>query len=76
MLAALAAAGRTLVATSSSNERSLPAEELGRHAAPYFDRVDVVADPHAALAHAHELGGPVLVTGSLYLLADLSRNGA
>ena len=33
------------------------------------------ADPRAALARAHELGGPVLVTGSLYLLADLSRNG-
>ena len=32
-------------------------------------------DPVAALARARE-HGPVLVTGSLYLLADLSRNGA
>jgi hypothetical protein len=30
-----------------------------------------VEEPGAALARAHELGGPVLVTGSLYLLGDL-----
>ena len=29
-----------------------------------------------ALARAHELGGPVLVTGSLYLLADLAARDA
>jgi dihydrofolate synthase / folylpolyglutamate synthase len=75
MLATLARAGSRLVATSSSNARALPAEELARRAAAYFAQVEAVADPVAALARARELG-PVLVTGSLYLLADLSRNGA
>jgi hypothetical protein len=36
--------------------------------------VHAIDDPHTALARARELGGPILVTGSLYLLADLSRN--
>jgi hypothetical protein len=31
----------------------------------------VVPDPSAALDRAHALAEPVLVTGSLYLLADL-----
>ena len=78
MLRAFAELGRTFVATASSNERSLSAELLAGRAALHFDRVDAIEDPHAALAHARELGWP-LVTGSLYLLADLSRisrNGA
>jgi hypothetical protein len=33
--------------------------------------VEARDDPFAALGRAHELGEPVLVTGSLYLLADL-----
>ncbi|HWN20509.1 MAG TPA: Mur ligase family protein [Gaiellaceae bacterium] len=74
MLAAFAAAGHRFVATSSSNARALPAEELARLARGHFAQVEAVADPHQALARARELG-PVLVTGSLYLLADLSRNG-
>jgi len=74
MLRSLAAAGPRLVATTSSNARALPADELARLAAPHFAEVETVADPAAALARARE-HGPVLVTGSLYLLADLSRNG-
>ena len=70
------AAGGTLVATRSSNARALTADELAERAAPYFARVEAVADPAAALARAHELGAPVLVTGSLYLLADLARRNA
>ena len=35
--------------------------------------VEVVDDPVAAVARAHELGEPVLVTGSLYLLGDLAQ---
>ena len=35
--------------------------------------VEEVPEPAAALARARELGRPVLVTGSLYLLADLSE---
>ena len=75
MLSELARAGRSFVATSSSNPRALPAEELARLARKHFDHVEAIADPQQALARARELG-PVLVTGSLYLLADLSRNGA
>jgi dihydrofolate synthase/folylpolyglutamate synthase len=71
MLGSLARAGRRLVATSSSNARALPAEELARLAEAHFDEVEVEPDPAAALARARERE-PVLVTGSLYLLADLS----
>jgi len=35
--------------------------------------VEAVAEPVAALARARELGERLLVTGSLYLLADLYR---
>jgi dihydrofolate synthase / folylpolyglutamate synthase len=73
ILRRLSEAGRTLVATQSSNPRAIPAGELAGGAAPYFDRVEAVDDPVAALARAHELGGAVLATGSLYLLADLSK---
>jgi dihydrofolate synthase/folylpolyglutamate synthase len=73
ILELLARAGNTLVATQSTNPRALPAEELARLAEPHFARVVAVADPREALAHARELGTPVLVTGSLYLLADLYR---
>ena len=71
ILERLAKAGRRLVATASSNSRAVPAEELARRAAPHFERIETVADPHTALRRARELGSRVLVTGSLYLLADL-----
>ena len=74
MLSALARAGRTLVATASRSARALPAAELVRRGTPFFDRVEAAAEPAAALARARELAGEegaVLVTGSLYLLADL-----
>ncbi len=70
MLAALARAGRTLIATRSSNPRALDERDLAARAEPYFEHVETVADPFQALARARSLG-PVLVTGSLYLLADL-----
>ena len=68
----LARAGRTLVATTSSSPRALPAGEVSALARPRFSTVETVADPHHALARARQLGRPVLVTGSLYLLADLA----
>jgi dihydrofolate synthase/folylpolyglutamate synthase len=71
MLELLARAGRTLIATTSSNSRALPAGELAERAAPHFDRVEAVPDPHAAVARARNLSPRVLVTGSLYVLADL-----
>jgi dihydrofolate synthase/folylpolyglutamate synthase len=70
MLARLSSAGRTLIATRSSNPRAVEARDLAAEAEPYFGRVEAVADPVAALERARKLG-PVLVTGSLYLLADL-----
>jgi len=73
MLERLARAGRTLIATRSSNARALAEKELARHAEPYFHGVESRPDPRSALLRARELG-PVLVTGSLYLLADLSRD--
>jgi folylpolyglutamate synthase/dihydropteroate synthase len=74
ILKRLARAGSTLVATRSSNDRALDEKELGRHAEPYFQHVESVADPRQALERARELGPRVLVTGSLYLLADLSSS--
>ena len=74
MMRTLARAGNSLVATASHSARALPAEELARLATPHFDRVEVVPDPAEALDRARELAGAdgaVLVTGSLYLLADL-----
>ncbi len=72
MLDRLGHSGRTLIATRSSNDRALDERELARRAEPYFDRVETQPDPRSALERARTLG-PVLVTGSLYLLADLAR---
>jgi dihydrofolate synthase / folylpolyglutamate synthase len=71
MLERLGRAGSTFVATRSSNPRSLPADELAAHAEPHFQDVQAVGNPRKALARARAVGRPVLVTGSLYLLADL-----
>jgi dihydrofolate synthase / folylpolyglutamate synthase len=75
MLAALSALGDVLVATESSNSRALAAKDLVGRAGRFFAKVDVVADPAEAVARARERAGAdgaVLVTGSLYLLADLA----
>jgi dihydrofolate synthase/folylpolyglutamate synthase len=74
MLAALSVLGDRLVATSSTNGRALPAAELARRAEPFFTHVEPIEDPAEALSHARALGEPVLVTGSLYLLADLAKD--
>jgi dihydrofolate synthase/folylpolyglutamate synthase len=74
MLAALSVLGDRLVATSSSNDRALSAADLAQRAVPFFPRVEPIQDPAEALAHARALGEPILVTGSLYLLADLAKD--
>jgi dihydrofolate synthase/folylpolyglutamate synthase len=77
MLRALAQRADTFVATRSSNARAIPADELAAAARPYFPRVESVEDPARARLRGLELAGPegaLLVTGSLYLLADLSRS--
>jgi dihydrofolate synthase/folylpolyglutamate synthase len=70
ILRALAAAGHTLIATTSANARALDERNLAARAERYFEHVEAFRDPVQALERARELG-PVLVTGSLYLLADL-----
>jgi dihydrofolate synthase/folylpolyglutamate synthase len=70
MLARLADVGSTLIATQSSNTRAISATELAALAKPFYERVQTGSDPVAALLEARRLGTP-LVTGSLYLLADL-----
>jgi dihydrofolate synthase / folylpolyglutamate synthase len=74
MLAALSVLGDRLFATSSSNERALAAADLARRARPFFPRIEAVEAPGDALAAARALGEPMLVTGSLYLLADLAKD--
>jgi dihydrofolate synthase / folylpolyglutamate synthase len=74
ILERLARAGDSLVATRSSNDRALDEKELARRAEPYFKHVESVADPRQALGRARRLGPRVLVTGSLYLLADLGSS--
>jgi dihydrofolate synthase/folylpolyglutamate synthase len=73
MLAGLAPLGDTLVATASSSPRALPAADLAARARGRFSRIEAVDEPERALARAHALGEPVLVTGSLSLLADLAH---
>jgi dihydrofolate synthase/folylpolyglutamate synthase len=74
MLAALSALGDEIVVTSSSNPRALPVDELAARAGRFFARAEGLEDPARAVAKAREKAGEdgaVLVTGSLYLLADL-----
>ena len=74
ILVRLAHAGSVLVATRSSNPRALDERELARLAQRFFGTVEAVPEPVRALARARERAGAdgaVLVTGSLYLLADL-----
>jgi dihydrofolate synthase/folylpolyglutamate synthase len=73
MLRELRRVGSRFVATRSSSERALPAGDLADLARRHFSHVEAVDDPVEALARAHELGDPVLVTGSLYLLGDLAQ---
>jgi len=76
MLRALSVLGDTLVATASSSGRALSAEALAAAARGHFETIEAVPGPGRALERARELAGPdgaVLVTGSLYLLADLYK---
>jgi dihydrofolate synthase/folylpolyglutamate synthase len=75
MLEDLATLAPRLVATASDNPRALPAEQLAARAAPYFAHVELEPDPHRALTHARQSStGLILVTGSLYLLANLAKS--
>jgi len=74
MLAALSVVADRLVATTSSSPRALSAADLAERARPYFSDIDEVGDPGDALARARSSGEALLVTGSLYLLADLAKD--
>ena len=77
MLRTLLAHCDAAVLTRIASPRALPPatlESLCRQLG--FDAVEVVGEPHAALARARELAGPggvALATGSIYLVADLLR---
>jgi dihydrofolate synthase/folylpolyglutamate synthase len=74
MLADLARLAPAMIATQSTNPRALSADELARAAAAHFDNVTAEPNPELALARAREsTRGGILVTGSLYLLADLAH---
>jgi dihydrofolate synthase/folylpolyglutamate synthase len=74
MVAALSALGSRFIATTSSSARAMSAADLAERAARYFGEVEVVEAPVEALARGRALGEPLLVTGSLYLLADLAKD--
>jgi dihydrofolate synthase / folylpolyglutamate synthase len=78
MLRALSVLGDTLVATESSSGRALAAGDLAARAEPYVSHVEPIPDPIEARARALALAGPAgacVVTGSLYLLSELSGGG-
>ena len=73
MLVDLAAMAPRLIATQSGNARALAAENLANRSSLHFAAVEVESDPHRALERARQsTSGLILVTGSLYLLAELS----
>jgi dihydrofolate synthase / folylpolyglutamate synthase len=74
MLDDLAALGPRLIATASDNPRALAAEQVAARAERRFAQVEIEPDPHVALARARQSStGLILVTGSLYLLANLAK---
>ena len=75
MLALLSRRAPRLVATQSASRRALAADELAHRAEPFFRSVEAVPDPRAALERGRALAGEsgaLLVSGSLYLLAELA----
>ena len=74
MLRALLPRCATFVCTSAPNPRALSPATLASLAAQLGAGAEIVPEPRAALARARELAGPdgaVVVTGSIYLIADL-----
>jgi len=74
MLAMLANAGTSFVATEAGTDRALAPADLAGVAREFFAHVESVPDATSALQRAHALAGldgAVLVTGSLYLVRDL-----
>jgi dihydrofolate synthase/folylpolyglutamate synthase len=80
MLRAILPLADAAVFTRSANPRSLPPATLAALSAQVGGPpAECVADPRAAVERARELAGPdgaVIATGSIYLIADLVREGA
>jgi dihydrofolate synthase/folylpolyglutamate synthase len=80
MLRHIAPLARRVIATSNANPRALSPATLESLALQVgAEEVATASDPRLALAlartHAEDEGGVVLVTGSIYLIADLLRGG-
>jgi dihydrofolate synthase/folylpolyglutamate synthase len=79
MLRTLLPCCAAVVLTRNANPRALPPatlESLARQLLPAGARRELEADPRAAVRRARRLAGRngvVLVTGSIYLVADLAR---
>jgi dihydrofolate synthase/folylpolyglutamate synthase len=74
ILATLGPAVSAIIATQSSNPRSLPAGELKAIAERHCGRTQAAADPIVALNLARRLvghGGLVVVAGSIFLVGEL-----
>ncbi len=74
MLRALLPRCTTLVCTAAPNPRALPPATLASLAEQLGAAAEIVPAPRSALDRARELAGPegaVIVTGSIYLIADL-----
>jgi dihydrofolate synthase/folylpolyglutamate synthase len=74
ILAALAPAVSAIIATQSSNPRSLPAADLKAIAARHCARTQTAPDPVVALNLARRLvghGGLIVVAGSIFLVGEL-----
>jgi len=78
MIAALLGLVDTLILTRCANPRSLSPATLDSLAAQVgAGRRETVVDPRAAVGRARALAGPggtVVATGSIYLVADLTRD--
>ena len=74
MLRALLPRCTTLVCTAAPNPRALPPATLASLAEQLGATAEIVPAPRSALERARELAGPegaVIVTGSIYLIAEL-----
>ena len=71
ILAALAHVGARAVVTAYDSPSAVHPCRLARMAAAHWDEVYVATDAASALETALSLGGPLCVTGSIYLLGEV-----
>ena len=71
MLAILAPIARRTICTTAASPRAMAAADVAAAARATHARVEVEADPDAALTRALEPGGTVVVAGSIFLIGPL-----